>query len=253
MRWKDRLRPMGMRARRKERDYGIWSTVSDADRELIVEARPYSLLSPERVLANIDAVEFVLRREIPGALAECGVWRGGSILAMIRTLQRNRRDDRDIYLFDTFDGMTLPSDADTSPFDGSALDTWRNAEDNGHPAWDTFFRPEMFSLDQVKALIASTGYPGHRIHFVVGRVEDTIPEHAPGQLAVLRLDTDWYESTKHELEHLYPRINPGGVLIIDDYGHWDGCRRAVDEYFAASAPPLLLARTDYTGRIAIKH
>ena len=85
-----------------------------------------------------------------------------------------------------------------------------------------------------------------------GRVEETIPEAAPERIAVLRLDTDWYESTRHELEHLYPRLAVGGVLIVDDYGHWQGARRAVDEYLAASGARLLLSRIDYTGRMAVK-
>ena len=86
-----------------------------------------------------------------------------------------------------------------------------------------------------------------------GPVEETLPKTAPDRLALLRLDTDWYESTRHELVHLYPRLVDGGVLIVDDYGHWEGCRRAVDEYFAAEADPVLLSRVDYTARIAIKH
>ena len=84
------------------------------------------------------------------------------------------------------------------------------------------------------------------------RVEDTLPAHAPPELALLRLDTDWYESTLHELEHLYPRLATGGVLIVDDYGHWDGARRAVEEHFDATGGPILLSRIDYTGRIGVK-
>jgi hypothetical protein len=105
----------------------------------------------------------------------------------------------------------------------------------------------------VRETLLSTGYAPGRLHFVTGPVEDTLPERAPERLALLRLDTDWYESTRHELEHLYPRLVDGGVLIIDDYGHWEGARRAVEEYFSTSARPLLLGRIDYTGRIAVKH
>jgi O-methyltransferase len=83
-------------------------------------------------------------------------------------------------------------------------------------------------------------------------VEETIPENAPESIALLRLDTDWYESTRHELEHLFPRLSPGGVLIIDDYGHWQGCKRAVDEYFGKNGARIFLARVDYTGRIGVK-
>jgi hypothetical protein len=84
-------------------------------------------------------------------------------------------------------------------------------------------------------------------------VEETLPARAPGKIALLRLDTDWYESTRCEMEHLYPRLSPGGVLIVDDYGHWQGARDAVDEYLAAHEEALLLARVDYTARIAVKH
>jgi hypothetical protein len=90
------------------------------------------------------------------------------------------------------------------------------------------------------------------MHFVKGKVEDTIPASTPDRIAILRLDTDWYASTRHELEHLYPLLAPGGVLIIDDYGHWEGCRQAVDEYFASRNLQVLLNRVDYTGRIAVK-
>ena len=104
----------------------------------------------------------------------------------------------------------------------------------------------------MRALLLNTGYPHDLLHFVRGPVEQTVPAQAPARLALLRLDTDWYESTRHELEHLFPRLAPGGVLMIDDYGHWEGARRAVDEYFASEHPPLLLSRVDYTGRVAVK-
>ena len=90
------------------------------------------------------------------------------------------------------------------------------------------------------------------IHFVQGKVEDTIPRQVPARIAVLRLDTDWYESTRHEFVHLYPRLSQWGVAIIDDYGHWQGARRATDEFIATLPHPLYLQRIDYTGRLAIK-
>ncbi len=100
--------------------------------------------------------------------------------------------------------------------------------------------------------MASTGYPEERLHFVKGKVEETIPGDLPGKIALLRLDTDWYESTRHELEHLWPLLVPGGVLIIDDYGHWAGARRAVDEFFADRVDAPLLNRVDYTARVGVK-
>ncbi len=114
------------------------------------------------------------------------------------------------------------------------------------------FGSEVLNEGVVRETIDSAGYPSERVHFVRGQVEDTVPEQAPERIALLRLDTDWYESTRHELLHLYPRLASGGVLIVDDYGHWDGCRRAVDEYFSTEAEPVLLSRIDYTGRLAVK-
>jgi hypothetical protein len=104
----------------------------------------------------------------------------------------------------------------------------------------------------VKNVLYGTGYPVHKIHFVQGRVEETIPACAPDPISLLRLDTDWYASTKHELVHLFPRLSHGGVIIIDDYGHWKGSREACDEYFRSNGIPILLNRIDYTGRIALK-
>src|SRR5581483_6745934 len=191
---------------------------------------------------------YCVQRDVHGAFVECGVWRGGSVLAMVLKLQGLGVADRDIFLFDTFDGMTEPSEHDTSRFHEPALATWETETGDGRRPWENLFRPDVFREDLVREVLGATGYPPERLHFVKGRVEDTLPAAAPPAVALLRLDTDWYESTKHELEHLYPRLATGGVLIVDDYGHWDGCRLAVDEYFT-TAPPLLLQRIDYTGRI----
>jgi hypothetical protein len=224
----------------------------EQEAELVASCQPFTLASPERIIATSDAVAHVVRRSVQGALVECGVWRGGSILAMVLTLQRLGVTDRDVYLCDTFSGMTAPTAEDTSAFDPPAAGTFDRARANGQRAWDFLFGEDVFGLDQVQALLQSTGYPEERIHYVVGPVEETIPVQAPAEIAVLRLDTDWYTSTKHEMDHLYPRLNRGGVLIVDDYGHWEGARQAVDEHFAATGEPLLLARTDYTGRLAVK-
>jgi hypothetical protein len=194
-----------------------------------------------------------VRRDLPGAFAECGVWRGGSVLAMILTLQDMGAPPRDVHLYDTFEGMTEPTEVDVSALDGSALEIWSEARTDGTRAWPEMFGPGVFDEDSVRETLLTAGYPEERIHIVKGRVEDTIPAQAPDAIALLRLDTDWYESTRHELRELYPRLADGGVLIIDDYGHWEGARRAVDEYFSEHAPPVLLNRIDYTGRVAIKH
>jgi len=100
--------------------------------------------------------------------------------------------------------------------------------------------------------MATSAFPSERIKFVQGKVEETLPQTRPQSIALLRLDTDWYESTRCELEYLFPLLACGGVLIVDDYGHWQGCRQAVDDYFAATGQLIHLARMDYTGRIGIK-
>ena len=217
--------------------------LSEADRRIVERALPYTMTGVPRLQALIDAVRYCVARGIPGAFAECGVWRGGSVLAMALTLKELGADDRDIYLFDTFEGMTAPTEADTSRFQRPALEDWRASGGRLYPEL-------RVGEDAVRATLAD--HPAERLHFVRGPVEETLPDQAPAELALLRLDTDWYETNRHELEHLYPRLNQGGVLMIDDYGHWEGARRAVDEYFAGAAEPLLLNRIDYTGRVAVK-
>ena len=106
-------------------------------------------------------------------------------------------------------------------------------------------------LEDVREGMAETGYPADRVHLHPGLVEDTIPREAPEQIALLRLDTDWYSSTLHELEHLYDRVPSGGIVIFDDYGHWLGARQAVDEFLARRGERLLLAPMA-SGRIAVK-
>ena len=209
--------------------------------------RAYTMTSPERLYALIQAVRHVAAAAVPGGIVECGVWRGGSMMAAARTLIECRDASRDLYLFDTYEGMSLPTTRDVA-LDGQSAAVLLGEQDRSDPAsaWC------HAALEDVRSAMATTGYEPGRVHFVKGKVEETIPRSAPQRIAVLRLDTDWYESTRHELVHLYPRLSPGGVLIIDDYGHWDGCRQAVDEYFASRNIHLLLHRVDYTGRVAIK-
>jgi O-methyltransferase len=202
------------------------AVLSDDEKHVIAEVRMLTMVSTERLLANMDAVAYAVERGVPGAIVECGVWRGGSVLAMIRVLQRLGVTDRDVYLYDTFEGMTAPTAEDTSPFERPAEQTWAETPD-GTTAW---------------------GWA-----FVKGPVEETMPDTLPTGIAVLRLDTDWYESTLHELTHLYPLMPSGAVLIVDDFGHWEGARRAVEEYFSTAADPILLTRTDYSGRMGVKH
>ncbi len=211
--------------------------------DLYHRVQPYTLTSHERVFALRQAVTYVVESETPGAIVECGVWRGGSMLAIALTLLELGRTDRDLYLFDTFETMPPPGEEDVDVWGVPAADTMEAAL--ASPVY-TYIPQE-----QIKQLLVDTGYPEERLHFVKGMVEDTIPEHAPGQIALCRLDTDWYESTAHEMEHLYPRIPPNGILLVDDYGHYLGSRKAVDEYIDKHDLKVLLNRIDMTGRLVI--
>jgi O-methyltransferase len=227
-------------------------TAEPHELEIVERATPFTMTSHARKLANIDAIDYIIRRDLPGAIVECGVWRGGSVLVMLERLRQLGRADRDVYLFDTFEGMTAPTTEDVSPFQPPAIEDWE-ATPQGERAWDHILGDrDLYSPEGVRRLLTSTGYPADRLHFVVGPVEETVPAQAPETIAVLRLDTDWYESTAHELEHLYPRLCPGGVLIIDDYGHWAGARKAAEEFFGTRADPILLSRLDYSARMGIK-
>lgn len=226
---------------------------SEADRAIAGQVRMYTMTGPFRVHALLDAVGYVVARDLPGAFVECGVWRGGSVMAMLLKLMQLGVTDRDVYLYDTFDGMTAPTAADTSAFEPPAAQTFDRAQHEGQRAWNHLFNETMFTEQTVRDTLLATGYPAERLHFVKGPVEQTIPATMPERIALLRLDTDWYESTRHELQHLYPRVAEAGVLIIDDYGHWEGCRKAVEEYFGSGHTQRpLFSRIDYSACIAVK-
>jgi len=218
---------------------------SEADRALIASVREFTMTSPERICHLARSVEYVVRNRLAGSFVECGVWRGGSMMCVASTLLRLGVTDRDLYLFDTFDGMPPPGASDKL-YDGTpAKDVLASSADD---SWYWARAP----LDDVRRNMQRTGYPEKHVHFVRGKVEDTLPAHAPDTVAILRLDTDWYSSTLHELVQLYPRLCSNGVLIIDDYGWWQGARQAVDEYLKALEFVPLLNRIDETGRSCTK-
>jgi O-methyltransferase len=224
-----------------------WPDVPADFAETWAAVRHYTMTSPERVIALCEATRYVQENAIAGSVVECGVWKGGSMMAVARTLLKAGDASRDLYLFDTFEGMAPPSPHDVD-VGGRAAEVLLRTSDQAQS--DSVWC--RAGLDEVKEAVGSTGYPADKVHYVKGRVEATIPGAAPERIALLRLDTDWYESTRHELEHLFPRLVAGGVLIIDDYGHWKGARKAVDEYLRQHGVKLLLNRIDYTGRIAVK-
>ena len=217
------------------------------DIALCERVKSLTMTSPERVIALKRTVEYVIANDLPGAFVECGVWRGGSMVAVALVLQALGVQSRDLYLFDTFEGMTPATERDVSAWGRPAKAIQeRLARSRNNSGWC------VAGIEDVRANMQATGYPADRIHLVEGPVEATIPERAPDRIALLRLDTDWYESTWHELHHLYPRLVPRGALIIDDYGDWSGARDAVDTYFAGVSERPLLSRIDHTGRACVK-
>jgi O-methyltransferase len=215
------------------------------EQRIISAVRPFTNTSVERVVALLNTVTYITRNRIPGDIAECGVWRGGSMMAVALALLAVGDRSRRLFLYDTYEGMSEPTDQDTTPWGDSAA-ALLGQYPRGTGPWC------YASIDDVRANLLSTGYPEEKITMVAGKVEDTLPKQLPGELALLRLDTDWYESTKHELTHLYPLLVRYGILIIDDYGHWEGARKAVDEYLQAEGGVHFLHRIDYTGRVLVK-
>jgi hypothetical protein len=214
--------------------------------EIIRAVRPYTMTTPARIAAVCDAVAYIVNAGIDGDFVECGVYKGGSSMAAALRLKQLGQVHRTIHLFDTFSGMTTPSERDRSATSGlAAADLLKAATERAHVT-------AKAGLDEVKRNMASTGYPTGKIRYVMGDVEATLPNEAPETISILRLDTDWYASTRHELVHLYPRLCEGGILIIDDYGAWEGAKQATDEYFTGRGPRIFLARSDFTGRIGIK-
>jgi hypothetical protein len=240
--------------RKRQHDYFLVEPVefSKADLEvlrLVTESR-YTMGSRERVVATINACKHAVQAGIEGDFVECGVWRGGNSIAAKLTFE-NYGSDKKVWLFDTFAGMTAPTDADTTRFsERSTSDRFQEAQQGDHNDWC------FASLEDVQANFKAAGANLTGVRFVAGDVTKTLTDerNLAKALCVLRLDTDFYDSTKAEMEILYPRLSRGGSLLIDDFGHWDGARRAVVEYFDTlpqrSRP--LLHFTDYTGRMGVK-
>jgi O-methyltransferase len=222
--------------------------LSDDDNFVLQRVEGQTMTSIARQISLVQAVRYLSRRGIEGCIVECGVWRGGSSMAVALTLIQEEDAGRNIYLYDTFEGMTAPTNADRTADGTSAQSLLAQDVEKTSADWG------VANIECARQNMASTGYAPSLIHFVQGPVETTIPTQAPaGPIALLRLDTDWYESTRHELIHLFPRLVDRGVLIIDDYGHWTGAKKAVDEYLSSLPERYFMHRIDYTGRLIIKH
>lgn len=182
--------------------------------------KPYTMTSVERMFALYKGVEYVVKNNIPGDFVECGVWKGGSSMLIAMTLQKFGVSDRMIWMYDTFEGMSEPGKEDMDVNGNMAFGIWKSKKVQEKSGWC------VSSLHEVQLNMQSTEYPMEKIKLVEGMVEVTIPIYQPDlNIALLRLDTDWYSSTKHELEFLFPMLVKGGIFIIDDYGHWLGSKK----------------------------
>ena len=220
------------------------------ERRVFMEVAIISCQTPAAIAQLCRSVRYIVSNRIDGDLVECGVYKGASIIAMIRTLQ-DLGERRRIWLYDTFEGMPMPEPidkfyAEDSVHDGG-LRSWEvTKRDDGSGGSDWVYA----AIEEVRHHVSGAGYDDSLLSYVKGKVEDTIPSDTPERIALLRLDTDFYRSTRHELEHLYPKLERGGVLIIDDYGAYAGARQATDEYF--SSRPFLLNRIDEHVRCGVK-
>ena len=212
-----------------------------------IEDERLTMIGVDRLWAAITTDRYVVENDIEGDVVECGVWRGGCSIAMALALKQ-LKSSKKVILFDTFGGMTKPKEIDKDRFGQSAIDTYFDLKRENHNEW------AYASIEDVRQNFI-THKCIENVSFVKGDVLDTLqnPINLPNSISLLRLDTDWYESTKKELDVLYPLLQSKGVLLIDDYGWWDGSKKAVDEYFSSSdlTRPLLW-KNDLDGRGAIK-
>ena len=209
-----------------------------------------TMVTPEGIVATLKACKHAVLAEVPGDFVECGVWRGGNAIAA-KMLFEAYGSDKKLWLFDTFTGMSEPTDVDRARFTGEvASETFEEQQRDGYNAWC------YASLEDVQRNFQRAGLDLDGVRFVKGDVSETLQDEGnlPEAISVLRLDTDWYESTKSELERLYPRLSHGGSLLIDDFGYWEGARKAVEEYvdaLPARERPLLHC-ADSSGRMGVK-
>jgi Macrocin-O-methyltransferase (TylF) len=213
---------------------------------LYEQCRQYTMSSWERLYALYTSVRYIVESRIEGDLVECGVWRGGSMKLVAHALLSLGDTGRTLFLYDMFEWMT---ESDT-PVD-MTFSTNQAVKDRlevQRQRAKLLYAP----LEEVRETLTTTGYPMAKVRLVKGPVEETIPGTVPDCIALLRLDTDWYSSTKHEMEHLYPRLSSQGVLIVDDYGHYQGACRGVDEYLSTIKKKPLLQRIDHSCRLGVK-
>jgi len=222
--------------------------LEDAACEAVSQVIGATQLSYERLVTLYQQVVYLERNQLPGALVECGVWRGGAAAMMALANLAEGSERRILPLFDSFQGMPEPDLA----HDGEEALRWAGQRGDGSLVSTGV---NVASPEEVKSLIIDRiGYPASSVAIHPGWFQDTLPVARPqiGPIALLRVDADWYESTLVVLDHLFDLVIPRGVVVLDDYGAFEGSRRATDEFLARHAPHAYLHHIDYTGRYFIK-
>lgn len=220
--------------------------ISDSEKRIldsVINAR-VSMVSRVGLINTMLTVRYVSQRSVPGDFVECGVWKGGNAILAAKLFQ-HYGDSRKVWLYDTFRGTTSP---DINHDGRGPVEDFKRSERNG---WNEI---AFASLAEVQMNLKRFNVPLEAVEIVEGDVTQTlnVKENLPEQISILRLDTDWFYSTKKELEVLYPLVQTGGCLIIDDYGYSDGSRKATDDYFSSTASRPFFHYTTKSIRTCIK-
>lgn len=218
------------------------ASLSAFEKEIYSKCKTRTMTTPNSISNLLLAAEYLSIEKIQGAYVECGVWRGGSAIAFCLGTIKKDLDKREVYLYDTFEGYLGTSKEDFQIQDGKSPQELYKGDSNYLCSAE---------LHDVQSGVEASGYPLDLVTYVVGDVLKTIPDILPKSIALLRLDTDYFDSTLHELKHLFPLVTPGGVIIIDDYDHWNGSKKACDDYFKSINEEVLLMRME-AGRMLIK-
>ena len=204
---------------------------------IVEEVAPYTMTSGQRITQTIRAVRDLDANNITGDIVECGVWKGGQIIS---AWLANNKTNRNFWLYDTFEGMTQPTVHDHKINELGAVTHARFSRKAKH-GFDQWSRAEIgeVSTNVFKYI------PPHQCNFIKGPVEQTLLDNnnLPKNIALLRLDTDWYESTLQELLTLWPLLNVGGYMVLDDYNSWRGSQKAFHEVFGTSLEIHTIDRT----------
>jgi len=241
-----RIKSLLGQSKKQQPNNNQYSDINEHEWSIFKAVQPFTMTNIERIKALLDSINFIAENDIEGDIVECGVWKGGSMMATIKQLN-HIKEKRTLWLYDTFAGMSEPTEDDIDNKGRRAKDRLLKENKLASNVW------AYSDLKQVQQNIQTVNSQNLIINYIEGKVEETLihEKNLPDKIAILRLDTDWYESTKTELEILLPRVSKNGIVIIDDYGHWKGCKKAVDEYIEKNTRPIFLSRIDYTCRIFI--